>query len=115
MQAIRSEAQGACSFGSDTPIPPIKPGPFTFSVAAEAASADAFSRAEIQPFRRLTPLPPVYIDPETKKPMMRKTDLFAYYRKVFHPLRHEMIYPNLPNFLRELASVIEEGTRQSGK
>jgi hypothetical protein len=99
-----SDVDDGCKFSADSPIPPIHPGPFSL-----ATTMDAESHPDARLLRHLTPFPPMHIDPKTNRPYMKKTDLFAYYRKLFHPLRHERVFPGFPTFLRELASVLERG------
>ena len=101
-----SDVDDTCTASASNPIPPIHPGPFSLS-----ATIAAEPRRDSQLLQRLTPFPTMHKDPETNRTYMKKSEVFAYYRKLFYPIRHERVHPDFPAFLRELALILETEAR----
>ncbi len=108
VQAEWDDTNNTCSASAPSPIPALTPGPG----AAGALQGEVRGRGPrlaggILPYERLLPLPPLHVDLATKTARMQDQDVYAYGRKVFHPLRHEHLFQDFPGFLRRAADMLE--------
>ena len=62
------------------------------------------------PFDRLLPLPPKHVD-QSFNVTTREEDQNRYLNRLFHPLRHEHLFPDFPRFLREAADFVERRSK----
>jgi hypothetical protein len=111
VQQIWSDVANACVVGSPNKIPPIQPGPGG-AVAAGVSRLGrgpvrAFDPADVLPYHRVMPLPPVRFNHQTGSKQILDADMLAYTRKLFSPLRHNHLFVDFPSFLRQAASVLE--------
>lgn len=115
VQKIWSDVANSCSAGTPNTIPPIQPGPG--GALAQGVSrlgrgpVRAFEPADVLPHHRVMPLPPVRFNHQTGDKQILDTDMLAYVRKLFSPLRHNHLFNDFPSFLRQAANALE--SRQS--
>jgi len=122
VQQMWSDVANACVVGSATRIPPIHPGPFGAVAAAAGAGvkrlgrgpARALDPAEVAPYHRVLPLPPVRFDHRYGTKQIADADMMAYTRKLFSPLRHHHLISDFPGLLRHAATLLESRAATGG-
>jgi hypothetical protein len=90
-----------CRTVADSPIPALTPGPS----GLEAATA----RRALRPgsFERLLPLPTVRFDADAKAVSTDDESVRRYADRLFSPLRHQEVAPNLSQVMRVVADILQ--------
>jgi hypothetical protein len=124
VQQLWSQTIQSCIGPVANPIPAIPGGPVTGLGSGRApgmasGTHPALPRPRTKPasHERILPLPPVYLDVQSKSLSMKPEHVRRYAKKLFHPLRHDQVFGNLPQRLRLFADLIEQETdtaRQPG-
>ena len=126
VQELWSDVANSCVSSSASSITPISPGPGGLPAGGTQVSrlgrgpARTLDPASVRPHDRVLPLPSVRFNHLTGEKQMDDADVLAYTRRLFSPLRHEHLFENFPDFLRQAAAVLEgraaaaSGTEASG-
>jgi hypothetical protein len=109
VQTIWSDTDNACIAQSPSPLPHLVPGP----LAAVGAGLQGVVRgfAQHDPGRshqRMLPLPAVTFDVAGGTHSMDQKDVHNYVRKMFYPATHNMLFSDLPGFLRTIGGMLEQ-------
>jgi hypothetical protein len=99
---IQSNGATVCNLSPANPIPELTGGP--------AAGLTPAAQLRLMPpgsLERLLPLPPFHHDMSTAKTEIKPTDINTYVSRLFHPLDHNRVIGNLPQFLTDAASAIK--------
>lgn len=99
---INSNGASYCVVEPASPIPELAGGPVSgLSAAAQLRLLPPGS------LDRLLPLPPFHHDARSHQTEVKKEDMQAYVRRVFHPLQHTDLVGNLGQFLTDAAGALQ--------
>ena len=112
VQTIWSDTNNACIVPPAAPIPALHPGPFGAADGARAAGVARLTAArgalQIAPHDRVLPLPSIQFDLTSGTHAMDPAEVSVYVKKMFHPLKHDQLLGNTPEFLRSFAGLLEQ-------